>query len=145
MTVKLQAGMYGYFEFHLCAYKKSAKELVTQECFDRHLLRLMDGSIRYPIPAQADNTVHTVSLKLPDSNVNCEHCVIRWRYLAGNPSCQDGENGSGCGQQSELRHCADVTIEPLESRGYILDPPSRSVIGQVSDYDSLDCGGQWVI
>jgi len=144
MTINLQTGMFGYFEFHLCAYKKSSKELVTQECFDRHLLKLTDGSIRYPIPDHQDNTVQTVSVKLPDGNVNCEHCVIRWRYQTGNPSCQDGENGSGCGNQAEFRNCADVIIEPLEYSGYLVDPLSRSAIGEVSDYKSLNCGGQWV-
>lgn len=63
MTINLQTGMFGYFEFHLCAYKKSAKELVTQECFDRHLLKLAEESIRYPIPDHQDNTVYTVSVK----------------------------------------------------------------------------------
>lgn len=146
MTVNLITGMLGYFEFHLCAYKKSAKELVTQECFDRHLLTLADGSTRYQIPDYQDNTVHTVSVKLPDGNVNCEHCVIRWRYLTGNQwgTCANGTSGLGCGDQAEFRNCADVIIEPLELSGYLVDPPSRSAIGEVSDYMSLDCGGQWV-
>ncbi len=146
MTVNLLTGMLGFFEFRLCAYKRSAKELVTEECFDRHLLSLVDGSTRYNIPQSQDNTVHTVSLKLPDGNVNCEHCVIQWRYYTGNQwgTCPDGSGAIGCGDQAEFRNCADVTIEPLETSGYILDPPSRSIIGQISNYHSLDCGGQWV-
>ena len=75
--------MLGYFEFRLCAYKKSSKELVTQECLDRHLLTMADGMTRYQIADHQDNTNHTISLKLPPGNVNCEHCVIQWRYYTG--------------------------------------------------------------
>lgn len=148
MTVNLMTSMLGYFVFRLCAYKKSAKELVTWECFDRHLLTLADGSgTRYPIPANQDNTIQIVSLKLPDGNVNCEFCVIQWRYYTGNSwgVCSNGSSGLGCGDQAEFRNCADVTILPLETAGYLADPPSRASFEKSPGYTSLDCGGQWVI
>ena len=50
----------------------------------------------------------------------------------------------GAVDEAEFRNCADVTIEPLESSGYLVDLTSRSAIGEVSDYMSLDCGGQKV-
>ena len=152
MTVFLEVDYSGYFEFRLCAYKKSEKQLVTQECFDRHLLEMVDGSTRYYVGDHQDNTVHTVSLKLPEGNVNCQYCVIQWRYRTGHQSwgtCEDGTFALGCGAdefQQELRNCADVTIFPLETSGYLVDPTSRSAIaddGQALD-KSLDCGGQWV-
>ena len=83
VTVVLMTSMLGYFEFRLCAYKKSSKELVTQECLDRHLLTMADGTTRYQIADHQDNTNQIVSLKLPHGNVNCEHCVLQWRYYTG--------------------------------------------------------------
>ena len=67
MTVNLVASMLGYFEFRLCAYKKTAKQLVTQGCFDRHLLESDDGSgqTRFPIGENQNNTLQTVSLSYP--------------------------------------------------------------------------------
>ena len=50
MRVDLTTSHLGWFEFRLCP-KSSAKELVTQECLDRHLLTLDDGSTRFPIPS----------------------------------------------------------------------------------------------
>lgn len=151
MTINLTLpSMTGYFEFHLCAYKKSDKEVVVQECLDRHLLALADGSgTRYQIQRSQENSVHTVSLKLPDGNVNCEFCVIQWFYRTAHQSwgtCEDGTFAMGCGdQQQELRNCADVTILPLETAGYLADPPSRASFDKLPGYMSLDCGGQWVI
>ena len=72
-----------------------------------------------------DNTVHTVSLKLPEGNVHCEHCVIQWRYYTGNywGLCSDGSNPLGCGNQAEFRNGADVTVLPLKTSGYLwVDP-----------------------
>ena len=52
MTVFLEVDYSGYFEFRLWADKLEAGEMVTQECFDRHLLILAEGSIRYRIPEE---------------------------------------------------------------------------------------------
>lgn len=91
MTIFLTPSDYsGYFEFRLCADKTDPMQLVTQECFDRHLLELADGSgsTRYRIADNLDNTLQTVSLKLPGGNLNCQFCVIQWRYRTGNQSLQ---------------------------------------------------------
>ncbi len=121
MTVFLERDYSGYFEFRLCADKSEAGQLVTQECFDRHLLTLADGSTRYRVPAENKrNSYHNVSIQLPIKNeIDCRNCVIQWRYRTGHQSwgtCEDGTFAMGCGAeefQQELRNCADVAIEPL--------------------------------
>ncbi len=80
MEIQLTATHQGYFEFRLCP-KKSADELVTQECFDRHLLELVDGTTRFPVTIVNPDYLHP-AVKLPD-DVVCEHCVIQWYYRAG--------------------------------------------------------------
>lgn len=84
MTVFLTVDFSGYFEFRLCADKPEAEQLVTQECFDKHLLTLIDGTTRYYMPENyKENSYHNVSVRLPAGDVNCEHCVIQWRYKTG--------------------------------------------------------------
>jgi hypothetical protein len=79
ITVKLTSNHLGYFEFRLCA-KQSADELVTQECLDRHVLTLADGSTRFSINSETGLFFPVAQLP-PD--VVCDHCVLQWRYTAG--------------------------------------------------------------
>ena len=81
MTVDITANHLGYFEFRLCADKKSLDELANQECFDKHLLQLADGSTRYQVGSNTG--YHDVLVKLPDG-VTCQYCVVQWTYTAGN-------------------------------------------------------------
>ena len=86
MTVFLTVSDYsGYFEFRLCADKADAEQIITQECFDRHLLELADGSgTRYYLQSTGmNNTYHDVSIQLPRNDVDCKNCVIQWRYRTG--------------------------------------------------------------
>ena len=77
MTVFLEVDYSGYFEFRLCADKLEAGEMATQECFDRHLLILAEGSIRYRIPEE--DRKHTTTSQ---SNFRIlSDCVIQWRYV----------------------------------------------------------------
>jgi len=80
LEVELTARHLGYFEFRLCP-KKSAEELVTQECLDGNLLKLEDGSTRFPI---TDNEVanYYPKVQLP-SDIVCDNCVIQWTYTSG--------------------------------------------------------------
>ena len=80
MSVELTSSHLGYFEFRLCP-KQSAQELVTQECLDRYLLQLSNGSTRYQVPDYTA-TWYDVMLKLPDG-VTCDNCVIQWKYTTG--------------------------------------------------------------
>lgn len=42
----------------------------------------------------------------------CQHCVLQWKYIAGNNwgICADGNGAVGCGNQEEFRACSDVAI-----------------------------------
>lgn len=116
MTVLVTENYGGYFEFRLCADKSDAEQMVTQECFDRHLLKLEDGSTRYYVPDNIANTHHNVTLQLPKENADCKNCVIQWLYRTGHKSwgtCEDDTFAMGCGdEQQEIRNCADVIIVP---------------------------------
>ena len=79
-TVQLTASHYGHFEFRLCP-KSSAQELVTQECLDRTVLRLTDGSTQFPIPT-LDSIKYYPQIQLP-STLTCNNCVLQWRYTVG--------------------------------------------------------------
>jgi hypothetical protein len=79
MTVQLTSNHLGYFEFRLCP-KLSADELVTQECLDRHLLTLADGSTRFYVTSEIGLFFPVAQLP---SDVVCDHCVLQWRYTAG--------------------------------------------------------------
>lgn len=81
IEVQLTASHMGFFEFRLCP-KKSAQELATQECFDAHLLHMLDGSTRYQVNNDAPQGLHWPLLKLP-KDVICKYCVIQWTYTAG--------------------------------------------------------------
>lgn len=78
--MELTSSHLGYFEFRLCP-KRSAEELVTQECLDNYLLRLSDGSTRYQVPDYTA-TWYDMLVKLPDG-LTCDHCVIQWYYTTG--------------------------------------------------------------
>lgn len=82
MTVYLVTSQLGYFEFRLCSDKATAEQIVTQECFDRHLLKMVDGSTRY-YPVNQNNQFQTVSVLLPTGDVSCDQCVIQWRHVTG--------------------------------------------------------------
>lgn len=49
--------------------------------------------------------------ELPEG-LECAHCVLQWRYIAGNNwgTCADGTGAVGCGPQEEFRACADIAI-----------------------------------
>jgi len=112
MSVLITANHMGYFEFRLCTEKQSINQLVTQECLDKNLLRLADGTTRYYLP---DSRVgyRDLLVKLPNG-VTCEYCVVQWTYVAGNNwgTCSNGTGAVGCGPQESYRNCADVTIRP---------------------------------
>jgi len=116
MTMLVTANFGGYFEFRLCSDKSDAKQLVTQECFDRNLLKLEDDSTRYYVPENIANIHHNVTLQLPKENADCKNCVIQWLYRTGHKAwdtCEDGTFAMGCGdEQQEIRNCADVNIVP---------------------------------
>jgi len=80
ITIEITAEHKGYFEFRLCTEKKTINELVTQQCLDKNLLQLADGTTRFT--QVTTSTKYTVNVQLPPS-VSCQFCVIQWRYVTG--------------------------------------------------------------
>lgn len=121
-TVDLTTSHLGSWTFKLCPDPDSN----DQECFDRHPLELEDGgTVYYP---QRGSVKYNLNYKLPAGLV-CEHCVLQWRYIAGNNwgTCKNGTQGLGCGNQEEFRACSDISIglstgnsidEDLSDTGY---------------------------
>ena len=97
----------GWMEFRLCADKTSPTQLVTQECLNRTLLQLPDGTTRYSLGRNAGllNTKVNLQLRLP-AGVTCQYCVLQmyWKTDINNNGC------NACGNQETYANCADVTI-----------------------------------
>ncbi|XP_017776785.1 PREDICTED: uncharacterized protein LOC108562829 [Nicrophorus vespilloides] len=111
IRVELTASHFGFFEFSLCPNFKNA----TQECLARNILQLLKPqenvehmSTRY-FPKDG-NKVYEMKYKLP--KLTCPHCLLQWRYIAGNNwgDCANGTGAVGCGPQEEFRACADVAL-----------------------------------
>ena len=97
----------GWMEFRLCADKTSATQLVTQECLDKHLLQLTDGTTRHSLGRNANAVSGTVSLQLRlPAGVTCQYCVLQmyWKTDINNNGC------NACGDQESYANCADVRI-----------------------------------
>jgi hypothetical protein len=112
IRVELTANHFGYFTFAVCPDYKTT----SQKCLDKHILRLVKpqegvdharGARYYP---KEGNKVYEMKYRLPKKA--CEHCVLQWRYIAGNNwgNCPNGTGAVGCGPQEEFRACADITI-----------------------------------
>ncbi|KAJ8921245.1 hypothetical protein NQ315_013717 [Exocentrus adspersus] len=123
IRVELTANHYGYFEFSLCPNYKNP----TQECLNKNVLKLAKpqdnvehNNARY-FPMEG-NKVYEMKYRLPKKS--CPHCVLQWRYIAGNNwgNCPNGTGAVGCGPQEEFRACADITIS-----GKATDEPMVSV------------------
>lgn len=106
IKIELTASHFGYFEFRVCDEPKST----TQECLDKHVLQIdgRDGTKFYP---RDGNKIYEMKYRLP-ADLECPHCVLQWRYIAGNNwgTCENGTGAVGCGPQEEFRACADIAI-----------------------------------
>ncbi|CAG9129586.1 unnamed protein product [Plutella xylostella] len=104
-VVDLTASHKGYWEFRLCPDPLANQ----QDCFDKYLLQLEHGGTKY-YPTEG-STKYAVTYKLPEGLI-CEHCVLQWKYTAGNNwgVCANGTQGLGCGNQEEFRACSDVSV-----------------------------------
>lgn len=105
IKVELTANHNGYFQFRVCDDPKP-----TQECLDKNVLQIdgRDGTKFYP---KDGNKVYEMKYRLPEE-FECAHCVLQWRYIAGNNwgTCENGTGAVGCGPQEEFRACADIAI-----------------------------------
>lgn len=106
IKVELTANHNGFFEFRVCEEPKGT----TQECLDKNVLKIegRDGTKFFP---RDGNKVYEMKYRLPEG-LECAHCVLQWRYIAGNNwgTCGNGTEAVGCGPQEEFRACADIAI-----------------------------------
>lgn len=100
----------GYFEFDLCR-RNSFDTRETESCFEK--LKFADGSTQFLLKPDAnDRGFKSMSLVLPADLTDCQACILRWNYRAGNNwgICPDGSSGIGCGAQELYRNCADISV-----------------------------------
>ncbi|CAF0894028.1 unnamed protein product [Adineta steineri] len=113
VKILLTANHVGFMEFRLCSLVNSNSEL-TQECLDQNLLFIEGFGTQYPVNEGIDSIL--LRLHIP-SGLQCPHCVLQWRYHAGNSWGTDGVTGKsclGCGHQEEFYNCADISIAPKD-------------------------------
>jgi len=105
ILVQITANHLGYIFFELCNLDTAGAE--SESCFQR--LRFVDGSDKYYIGSTRGLISSDVVIP---SGTQCNHCVLRWTYTAGNNwgICSDGRGALGCGPQETFKNCADVSI-----------------------------------
>ncbi|KAJ8319947.1 hypothetical protein KUTeg_001534 [Tegillarca granosa] len=110
VDIQITANHKGWSEFRLCP-NNDVNKPATQECLDKHLLQLADGSgTRFQLSTEVGH--FKIKLKLPDG-LTCTQCVLQWKWHAGNSWGFDRVNNRGCigcGAQEEFYGCADVAI-----------------------------------
>jgi len=85
VEVELTRSHKGGMEWRLCSEPGEGGKGETQDCFNRHVLRLADGGgnnnggTKLPVNLTG---MYKTKLKLPDG-VTCSHCVLQWNYRAG--------------------------------------------------------------
>ncbi|KAF0300476.1 hypothetical protein FJT64_027031 [Amphibalanus amphitrite] len=112
VEAELTANHKGNFVIRLCPLN-NPNETVTQECLNKHVLRLAGSkAIRFVIPEDSKKSeTFRWKVELPPY-LTCTQCVMQWTYYAGNTwgTCSDGEEAVGCGPQETFVNCADVAI-----------------------------------
>ncbi|UJR14528.1 hypothetical protein I4U23_001524 [Adineta vaga] len=124
VQVVLTANHKGYFEFRLCNLDASPSADASQECLDRHLLKIANtDSTKFRDVDKYGSEMIALRVQLPP-NVACQHCVFQWKYTAGNSWGTDpttGQSGPGLGKENEtFMGCSDIAIL---SNGSPIDPP----------------------
>jgi len=112
ITVQLTAHHKGWISFKIC--KINSGEITENEaCFDLadSAVSLKNGIKKWDVTDESADTYYRNTLILPD-DLKCDHCVLQWRYHAGNSwGCnEDGKCGVGMGYQEEFYGCADIKI-----------------------------------
>ena len=116
LIFKITANHKGFFEFRLCNVD-SLETDASQACLNQTQLTVLDtnhesDSKRYRIHEE----MHMVELKLalPGDHFACRHCVLQWKYVAGNSWGFDAETNTscvGCGPvQEQFYGCSDISI-----------------------------------
>ncbi|XP_017019684.1 uncharacterized protein [Drosophila kikkawai] len=136
IRVELTASHMGYFEFRLCP-RPNAKQF----CLDQNVLPIMGGFPIQPSPTDLQSRfyprngsrIYEIKARLPD--FTCDHCVLQWRYIAGNNwgICDDGIGAVGCGPQEEFRSCSDISLSqdlpvPTKNPLFTTSPKSTKIL-----------------
>ncbi|CAF4034349.1 unnamed protein product [Rotaria magnacalcarata] len=135
-TIDITANHFGYFEFRLCpldmGHSRRTRRL-TQQCLDQYLLKMGPSDsksngddTRYYLP-HGNKSYFYVPVELPSEILSCQHCVLQWKYHAGNTwgKDQQGRKCLGCAdQQEEFYNCADIAI---------VERSSSEPVTQISD------------
>jgi len=112
ITIDVTTNHQGWFIHKLCPVK-SPSEIVTQKCFDQHVLPIAGTtSDRYYIRQLGRKSLMLdYKITLP-KGLTCSQCVLQWTWTSGNTwgKCKNGTEGMGCGDQEQFRNCADIQI-----------------------------------
>ncbi|GFO08386.1 endonuclease-reverse transcriptase [Plakobranchus ocellatus] len=144
VSIELTKSHLGWFEFRLCPNNNPSRR-VGQECLNRNLLRLTDGSTRFQVLSWASR-VYRIKMQLPAGLV-CSQCVLQWKYNAGNSwGCEPstGRCCLGCGRQEQFYGCADVAISTSGTQGNVGSSENvikPAVLGRPSSGSSGSSGG----
>jgi hypothetical protein len=120
ITIDITANHFGYFEFRLCPLNlRHSRHRLTQRCLDKYLLTIRSYDLnsngddtRYYLP-HGNKSYFYIPVQLPEEIFSCKHCVLQWKYHAGNTWGKDhqGRKCLGCAdQQEEFYNCADIEI-----------------------------------
>jgi len=109
VSIQLTTHHQGWFEFKLCEIGPN-DSTENEACFDSDssIVELESGGTRYSVQNILEEWFY-FKLIVPD--IQCDHCVLQWRYHTANTWGSD-ENGTGTGHgpQEEFYGCADVEI-----------------------------------
>jgi len=149
-TIDITANHFGYFEFRLCPLdmgNSRRPRRLTQRCLDQHLLNIGPSDsksngddTRYYLP-HGNKSYFYVPVELPAEIISCKHCVLQWKYHAGNTWGKDqkGRKCLGCAdQQEEFYNCADIAIVE-RSPGELSTPMNNDNSTMASDSNKTPC------
>ncbi|XP_069126493.1 uncharacterized protein [Argopecten irradians] len=162
VAVKITAHHKGFFDFKLCASAdKTRRTTQLEDCLAEHPLEIVDDvtntrGLTWDLTSDRKGTIQ-LKVVLP-AGVSCDHCVLRWRWVAGNNA---GKNA----KQEEFRNCMDIEIEgngnvtpapwspgptPAPTQAYTQAPmvtscPNNYVLSctSVAPLPDIDCVNSW--
>jgi len=125
ITIKLSfsANHQGRMSFGICNLpdgisKSKEKLFTTQKCFDKNVLRRIDGKEVYSYLKGNEEQI-AVKYRLP-KGLKCKHCILQWRWETGNSCCPSGTRRVYCGPGVDpcfkftvpelWLNCADIRI-----------------------------------
>lgn len=128
--VQITAHHKGWIRFNLCPLDElGAGDDALENCLSNYPLETEQG-FEWDLPDTHNGDYNNggywydILVKLPDG-VECDRCVLRWKYHGGNSwGCDAPDDcGLGKGYQEEFRNCADIQIIPNDSSVTVTAPP----------------------